>query len=533
MNSDFLAKLMAASAEDRPWLLMESVLESLSVELRWAVWAMAVPHWFDAEILAVLCPELAIDAERLYEELQALSFVERFGDRGFNVHEATRTLLLDRFWQDRPEEFKAISQRAADYFANDEDNPAEWLYHKAVVEPIGNAMEQVMRPFDHNYQRTESEIVLKVLNEQISANHILNASVTAGTRYWSGEVCSRFYEKSEALAHYQDAIVLYREVGDQLGEANTLRVIGDVFQFKDQRDEALAHYQDAIVLYREVGNRLGEANTLKAIGEVLQFKSQYDEALAPYQDAIVLCREVGDRLGEANTLYRIGEVLQFKSQYDEALAHYQDAIVLYREVGSRLGEANTLQVIGNVLQFKKQTDEALARYQDAIVLYREVGDRLGEANTLKAIADVLQFKDQHDEALAHYQDAIILYREVGSRLGEANTLKAIGNLQSDYNLAIQTFFQPALKIYEQIEDQYSQAGILTYSIAPTYLKLGNFCAAKTSYEQALKLWTNINYVQGINQCKRILLILNPKLWKLFIGFCIGFAIVLLIGYLRK
>ena len=493
MNSDFLAKLMAASAEDRPWLLMESVLESLSVELRWAVWAMAVPHWFDAEILAVLCPELAIDAERLYEELQALSFVERFGDRGFNVHEATRTLLLDRFWQDRPEEFKAISQRAADYFANDEDNPAEWLYHKAVVEPIGNAMEQVMRPFDHNYQRTESEIVLKVLNEQISANHILNASVTAGTRYWSGEVCSRFYEKSEALAHYQDAIVLYREVGDQLGEANTLRVIGDVFQFKDQRDEALAHYQDAIVLYREVGNRLGEANTLKAIGEVLQFKSQYDEALAPYQDAIVLCREVGDRLGEANTLYRIGEVLQFKSQYDEALAHYQDAIVLYREVG----------------------------------------DRLGEANTLKAIADVLQFKDQHDEALAHYQDAIILYREVGSRLGEANTLKAIGNLQSDYNLAIQTFFQPALKIYEQIEDQYSQAGILTYSIAPTYLKLGNFCAAKTSYEQALKLWTNINYVQGINQCKRILLILNPKLWKLFIGFCIGFAIVLLIGYLRK
>ena len=139
MNSGLLARLMAADPAERQWLLLESVLESLSVQVRQSVWAVAVPHWFDDRILAALCPELAMQAAEIYQALQALSFVEVFEGKGHNIHEATRSLLLDRLWTDRPDEFKLISARAAEYFENDESSAAEWLYHKAVGGAIGDA----------------------------------------------------------------------------------------------------------------------------------------------------------------------------------------------------------------------------------------------------------------------------------------------------------------------------------------------------------------------------------------------------------
>jgi hypothetical protein len=78
----------------------------------------------------------------------------------------------DHFWNDRSDEFKLISARAAEYFVDDAENVAEWLYHKAIGGAIGNILDNVMRPLDHNYRRSESEVILKVLDEQIAADRV-------------------------------------------------------------------------------------------------------------------------------------------------------------------------------------------------------------------------------------------------------------------------------------------------------------------------------------------------------------------------
>ncbi|MBC6948664.1 tetratricopeptide repeat protein, partial [candidate division KSB1 bacterium] len=73
-------------------------------------------------------------------------------------------------------------------------------------------------------------------------------------------------------------------------------------------DAAIKAYNDALALFKAVGSRLGEANTLKAIGDVHQFKKELDAAIKAYNDALALFKAVGDRLGEANTLKAIGDV---------------------------------------------------------------------------------------------------------------------------------------------------------------------------------------------------------------------------------
>ncbi len=47
MNNDLLQRLMAAQTdEERSWIATESLLESLPEDVKTALWAVAIPHWF-------------------------------------------------------------------------------------------------------------------------------------------------------------------------------------------------------------------------------------------------------------------------------------------------------------------------------------------------------------------------------------------------------------------------------------------------------------------------------------------------------
>jgi tetratricopeptide (TPR) repeat protein len=183
-----------------------------------------------------------------------------------------------------------------------------------------------------------------------------------------------------AIQAYRRAIQLQRKQASKAELAESLEQLGNLyFELKDNVKQALEAYEEAIGIYREVGDRLGEANTLKAIGDVLQFLKRSTEALQNYEQAIGIYREVGDRLGEANTLKAIGDVLQFLKRSTEALQNYEQAIGIYREVGDRLGEANTLQAMGVV---HNKPDEGLKYCRNALDIYRQIGDVYSQSRNL-------------------------------------------------------------------------------------------------------------------------------------------------------
>ncbi|MEV0135664.1 tetratricopeptide repeat protein [Dactylosporangium sp. NPDC050688] len=67
---------------------------------------------------------------------------------------------------------------------------------------------------------------------------------------------------------YDQALTLYREVGDPGNIAATLNNIGRVYDGLGDRRQALSYYQQALPTLREVGNRAGEAATLNNIHPV-------------------------------------------------------------------------------------------------------------------------------------------------------------------------------------------------------------------------------------------------------------------------
>ncbi|AFZ03642.1 tetratricopeptide repeat protein [Calothrix sp. PCC 6303] len=382
MSQDLLARLTEAKSDsERAWIVTQSLLDALPAELSQMIWAAAIPHWFDGNILAALRPEFATQADELYIKIQSLSFVEVFAERGYNIHELTRKLILDHLWEENKEEFLTLSLRLSEYFQNQDTAEAkiEWLYHLAVTDTdgAGNTIDNYFIDLNNSFRYGEIETLANVLLEQVAANRV-NSTIKAIVYYRKGQAEAKSYRSQAALSHYESALVLYREVGSRLGEANTLIGIGDVFQFLGRPKEALSHYESALVLYREVGSRLGEANTLVGIGDVLQFLYRLEEALSHYESALVLYREVGSRLGEATALEAISCVLQLLDRTEEALSQRENALALYREVSSRLGEATALEAIGNVLQFLDRPEETLSNYENAITLYDEIDSHLSQ-----------------------------------------------------------------------------------------------------------------------------------------------------------
>ena len=122
----------ATSENEKNWLITKNLLENLPAALERVVWVAAIPHWFNAEILAALLLVDTEASEKLYTRLQELPFVEPFLGKGFNVHDVIRRLLLQHLWLERHEEFKILSMRAADYFSRKDDAPdeiMEYIYH--------------------------------------------------------------------------------------------------------------------------------------------------------------------------------------------------------------------------------------------------------------------------------------------------------------------------------------------------------------------------------------------------------------------
>jgi tetratricopeptide (TPR) repeat protein len=73
-------------------------------------------------------------------------------------------------------------------------------------------------------------------------------------------------EYEAARAGYERALALFEAVGDRLGQANTLRAMGDVAYMQDDYDAARERYRRALALGEAIGNFTVRLNSLHSLG---------------------------------------------------------------------------------------------------------------------------------------------------------------------------------------------------------------------------------------------------------------------------
>ncbi len=316
-------------------------------------------------------------------------------------------------------------------------------------------------------------------------------SRVAAERAFMAGMQLQFQGTAESLARsiekYEEALPLYRALGDRLREAQTLFGLGRCNVALDERRKALGYYNQSLALYRSLGDRQMEVAALTNIGLIYHNLGAYQQALDHYVRVLPLNRVAGER-AEAAPLNNIGLTYYSLGEYRTALDYFHQALPVSRAVGHRWQEAITLSNIGLAHDALDERRQALDYFQQALTIQRAIGERRQEAITLGSIGTIYSGLGERQKALENYNQALSLNRTVGARRQEAYTLNKIGaehNAMGEREKAFDHHTQ-ALAICRAVGDRPEEAETLG-SLANVERQRGNLGEARARLAAAIEI----------------------------------------------
>ena len=329
---------------------------------------------------------------------------------------------------------------------------------------------------------------------------------------------------SAASDYFRKAKDNYKEAKHKIGEANSIKGLGDVERELGHYAAAEQRYDEAYSLYRlesleskdeskaiyrleskDESSKaiLGQANCLKGKGDNKLAQQDRKNAQDLFKQARPLYDAVGDILGRANCTKGLADIERELGHYDDAVKLYEEAFEDFGQLNNVLCQANCHKGKGDLAMDRGNFDAARQDYFDAarqdyakaLQLYSLVNNVLGKANCDKSRAD-LELKSRHfEEAASSYNSAMKLYNQIENNVMKASCIKGLGDValgRSDTAEAIGKY-QEALPLYQQEKDAFGEA-FCQQSLGDAELALErpDCNRAKECYESAVALFRKMN-----------------------------------------
>jgi tetratricopeptide (TPR) repeat protein len=423
----FLDKLQIADESERDWLVMEFSLQNLSEVFRQAVWAAAIPHWFDHAYLNAVLGFTLKDED--FNALIELSFIEAFPEHGFNVHERSRNLLLDYLWKNNKSRYQKLSKQAAAFCKKQDQSIAAWrietLYHGLLANNPTAKQRFIEQALDwaNSFQYDNLENLTQVILAAVKTGQ-LTKEIEAWTAFFQAKLDVLYNRYSSAQEFLRQSL---KQKINKLLTAHSIFLFGDVHYALAEFSQAQACYQQALLIYQLKSNT-GEANCIRALGDLHRALAEYGQAQRSYQQALPIYQKIKEPLGEANCFYSLGEVHYALAEYDQARGRYQQALPIYQKIKEPLGEANCIQSLGRLEGAKQQITLAINTLYQAAQLFDTFGNKRSQADCFNELANIYQRQKEFSEALAAFNRAIAIFPNEGVwYLGRASLYMDIEN----------------------------------------------------------------------------------------------------------
>lgn len=319
-----------------------------------------------------------------------------------------------------------------------------------------------------------------------------------------------------ALARFEEALLIYQEIGDKVGEGTTLHQIGLVYNSRNEYQQASDYYQRALAVQWDVSDGAGARVTLYRIGRIYDRLGDYEQALDYYQQALAIRQELSedkqhsttcrDRAWQGITFEGIGKVYQRLEDYQQSLDYYQQALAIQQELSSCADQdippsydrgATLLQNTGLVAQEVGEYQQALDSYQQALAIYQELDERDEQWEILNWIGVVYRKMGEYQQAINTFQKAQKMNSFLGSNFGQGGVFNNIGLVYydlGDYQQALDSS-QKALAFAQNIDDRAGE-GVSLNNLGGVYHKLEKYQQALDSYQKALAIYQEVGDKKG-------------------------------------
>ncbi|HKD43914.1 MAG TPA: CHAT domain-containing protein, partial [Myxococcaceae bacterium] len=296
-----------------------------------------------------------------------------------------------------------------------------------------------------------------------------------------GFACQRhsLRDREKTTGYLTQALSLHRDAGDRVAEAFTLNTLGRVYWDAGDAKRALAHFEQSLDLSRKLGDPMLQADALKNVATVYSQRGDHAKAIEYCEQVLALANAEGDYVQQMNALGTIGYIYSLTDDPQKDISYSERALAIAREIGERGIEATLLNNIAGASIKLGDQQKALNYYKQSLEIKRTLGDRRGEAVTLTQLGSLYLYLRDEEKALANYNESLALRRATGDRRGECVTLANIGWVyvrRGELDKALD-YYNQALKLSREIGYRPSEGNALH--------NIGNISRARGDYQRAL------------------------------------------------
>jgi predicted ATPase/class 3 adenylate cyclase len=258
------------------------------------------------------------------------------------------------------------------------------------------------------YARTNDELN----NLRTALEHAFRIDVEAGL-YISGrlEHFWRNFDSREGTRWLSEFLQKPESKSYPHARAKALYTQGRILYNFERFNEAQVTTEESLALFRMVGDQYGEVDSLVSLGWIFGAIADSAKRSEVLERALTLAKTLGDIRRQAYAL----EVLGWDHRdYTRAFACWEQAITLYRQIGHWRGLAGVLSDMGYFLLLDNQIDVAEVCLDEANLLFEQVNIK-GKDHLLSAYGEIALRRGDFERARDYFQEDTRISNELGGR----------------------------------------------------------------------------------------------------------------------
>lgn len=219
-------------------------------------------------------------------------------------------------------------------------------------------------------------------------------------------------DDARAGGYFQRAAALFRQLGDQRGEATATLGLNAVASYSGDYARARDLAAAALDLLRAVGDRQGEAYALSNMADDVLALGDYLAARAYLEQALKIFQAIGSWEGVGWAFNNLGEVSFALGDYARARAHFSAALAIFQAIGLAEDESGALRFLGLLAHLEGADEQALDLAGQAMAIAARIGWARGQGYALMVRGHALAGLGSVAHAEAAYAQALDLRVEL-------------------------------------------------------------------------------------------------------------------------
>ena len=300
---------------------------------------------FGSLVLGRVLGVLDADIRQRAEELLRAGLIETEGTSFIFRHDLTRQALCDSL---PPERKRLMHAKVAD----------------ALEVQITTATKDIA---------ADSRLIGDLARHFVEAHHwekALEYNLKAGWQFWK-----QTYAKEETLHYFRQALEIAERLGDQEGQMQAYKGLGEVCAFCDEQG-GLEYCQNALQLCKDNECR---AEIYCAMANVYQLHKDLEGGLPLLQTALKELEGQMESLTLVRTLYHLSNYSNWMGRPSEAIHYCQRALDVLSRLEDDGWQALILSEFGHAYGRQDQFDAAIEHLTKAV----KIGEKTGDQHALK------------------------------------------------------------------------------------------------------------------------------------------------------